>query len=300
MDRTLSSPLRRLVLGGAFLAATTLAFLPDATEVRAAQADAAGPLRLAQADAKAPAGAASDTTREAAREAARDAAAAAREAAAAARDAAREANRSARRGRIDIDLAEGEGDSRDKGDRTKHSVRINLDGMDREYDSFDQFVGKDPALATMVIGIVFIVFLTPILFTALVIWYKVRRTRMVNETMLKMAEKGYVPSAEAMEALHAGQAGPAAAALPAGAPLLEQARSLRQRAAWSDLRKGVLMGATGLAITLFSLADDGSPNWIGLVLLFVGIGFAALWYFETRNAPNGNTVRLPGSGDGPN
>ena len=28
--------------------------------------------------------------------------------------------------------------------------------------------------------------------------------------------------------------------------------------------------------------DDRSPNWIGLVLLFLGIGYVFLWYFEDR------------------
>jgi uncharacterized membrane protein YpjA len=28
--------------------------------------------------------------------------------------------------------------------------------------------------------------------------------------------------------------------------------------------------------------DDRSPNWIGLVLLFLGIGYGFLWYFEDR------------------
>jgi hypothetical protein len=28
--------------------------------------------------------------------------------------------------------------------------------------------------------------------------------------------------------------------------------------------------------------DDGSPNGLGLVLLFVGIGYIVLWWFEER------------------
>ena len=57
----------------------------------------------------------------------------------------------------------------------------------------------------MVLGIVFIVFLTPILIIALIIWYKMRKNRMQNETMLTLAEKGIVPPAEAMQAIGTGR-----------------------------------------------------------------------------------------------
>jgi hypothetical protein len=30
------------------------------------------------------------------------------------------------------------------------------------------------------------------------------------------------------------------------------------------------------------MLDDGSPNSIGLILLFVGIGYIVLWWFEER------------------
>ena len=134
----------------------------------------------------------------------------------------------------------------------------------------------------MVLGIVFIVFLTPILIIALVIWYKVRKTRMQNETMLKLAEKGIVAPGEALQAIGTGQSTSVIGAAAASAPLAEQARALRKQAAWSDLRKGVLMGTVGLALTFYSLFDDRSPNWLGLVLLFVGIGYCVLWYFEDQ------------------
>ena len=135
----------------------------------------------------------------------------------------------------------------------------------------------------MVLGIVFIVFLTPILIIGLVIWYKMRKNRMQNETMLKLAEKGVVPPAEAMQAIGIGPrrrrigARPRRAAGRAGA-------ALRKQAAWSDLRKGVLMGAVGFALHVLRLFDDGTPNWLGLVLLFVGIGYVVLWFFEDRQA----------------
>lgn len=127
------------------------------------------------------------------------------------------------------------------------------------------------------------VFLTPLIVIGLVIWYKMRRARMLNETMLKLAERGVVPPAEAMQALASGASGPAAvAAAPSTAPLYEQARSIRRRTAWSDLRKGVLMTGVGLGLSAWSLFEDGTSNGFGLILLFVGIGYCVLWYFEER------------------
>ena len=78
------------------------------------------------------------------------------------------------------------------------------------------------------------------------------------------------------------------AALAAIAPLQEQAQQIRRRAAWSDLRKGVFTAGVGLALSLYSLFDDGSPNGLGLVLIFVGAGFLVLWWFEQRH------LALPG------
>ena len=108
-----------------------------------------------------------------------------------------------------------------------------------------------------------------------------RKNRMLSETMIKLAEKGVVPPAEALEAVAGGRA----AALrdgPSTAPLYENAKAVRKGIAWSDLRKGVIAGAVGLGLVFHSMLDDGSPNVVGLVLLFVGLGYIVLWYFEDR------------------
>jgi hypothetical protein len=174
---------------------------------------------------------------------------------------------------------------------------------DREFESFDQLVHTEPALALMIVGIVAVVFLSPVLAIALVLGYRMRKTRMQNETMLKLAEKGIVAPAEAIEAVAAGTApvppGGGAAAGGAAAPV-ERVREIRKRAAWSDLRKGVVMAAIGVGLTLYSVLDDRSPNGIGLVLLFVGVGYIVLWWFEERQvAPrSGGGTPPPGAGPG--
>jgi hypothetical protein len=153
---------------------------------------------------------------------------------------------------------------------------------DREFDSFDELLHNEPTLAVMIIAIVAVVFLSPVLAIALILGYRMRKARMQNETMLRLAEKGFVPPGEAIEAVATGVAPAQFRADGAAATPAERVREIRKRAAWSDLRKGVVMGAVGLALTLYSMLDDGTPNGLGLVLLFVGIGYAVLWWFEER------------------
>ena len=48
------------------------------------------------------------------------------------------------------------------------------------------------------------------------------------------------------------------------------------------------MGGVGLALSIYSLLDDREPNGLGLVLLFVGLGFVVLWWFEERHLAPSN------------
>ena len=164
-------------------------------------------------------------------------------------------------------------------------VHVGVLGRDREYDSFEQFVQDAPWLAGLVFLTVLLVFLVPLLIIVLLIWYKMRKNRMANETMLKLAERGIVPPVTAMEAVASGNAASLAAtatAAPAGTPAYEHARALQRRTVWSDLRKGVILTAAGLGLSAWSMFDDASPNSVGLILLFVGLGYCLLWYLEDR------------------
>ena len=274
MIRPSPTAFRRMVLAGALGLALLVSTAWETETIEAAT------LVLAQ-DSKDAAREAADAAREAAREAADAAREAAREAADAAREAARDAAREARNPR-------------------KRGITIDMD-VDRQYDSFDQFLDRDPGLAALVLGVVFIVFLTPILIIALIIWYKMRRNRMQNDTMLRLAEKGVVPPSEALQAIATNRVDAVTGTLP----LADQASALTKRTAWSDLLKGVLLVAVGFAFVFHGMVEEGSASWFGLVLLFVGIGYVVLWYFEDRQAAAfsaGRTSALPpiggGAGDG--
>ena len=192
------------------------------------------------------------------------------------------------------DAGDDAGSRRDGKPRKRARVTIDGIGTDREFDSFDQFVQSEPELAGMVVAVVAVVFLAPVLAIALILWYRMRKARMLNETMLKLAERGIVPSADTMDALAGGKQ-PAAMA-----SYYEQAKQVRRKAAWSDLRKGVLMGGFGLALSVYSLLADREPNALGLVLLFVGLGFVVLWWFEQRHlvVPQ-DAIPGPGAGTTP-
>jgi hypothetical protein len=188
-----------------------------------------------------------------------------------------------------------DGDTSRRRGAKKHA-RVTIDGLgtDKEFDSFDEFVDNEPALFAMVIAVVAVVFFAPVLAIALILWYRMRKARMLNETMLKLAEKGIVPSPDAIDALAGGKQAAAAA------PYYEQAKQVRRRAAWSDLRKGVLIGVVGLALSVHALLAYRGTNVVGLVLLFVGLGFVVLWWFEQRHiVPSNRAMPDAPPGHGP-
>jgi hypothetical protein len=208
-----------------------------------------------------------------------------------------------------VKVAPNSGDDDKRIDIHPGHVTVQGFGRDRQYDSFEQFMRDAPGTALFAFLIVTVVFLVPLLAIALLVWYKIRRTRMQHEAMLKLAERGVVSPSAAMEAL-AGGSSPAAtidslaraaaasapgaggAAAGANAPLYEQARLLRRRTAWSDLRKGVILIAVGLGLSAYSMFDDGTPNGAGLIVLFLGVGYCVLWYFQDR-APTGPNQTPP-------
>jgi hypothetical protein len=179
----------------------------------------------------------------------------------------------------------------------KNGKKVTVFGIhsDAEYNSFNDLVNQEPWLGALIFFSVAMVFTVPLLLVLALIWYKMRKNRMLNETMLKLAEKGVVPPADAMDAIAGTPQRPAAA--NAGTALYERAREVRRSTAWSDLRKGIVMGGIGAALTLSAIINDGEANGFGLVLLFVGIGYAVLWWFEDRQAGAAKSAGgLPPSG----
>jgi hypothetical protein len=163
---------------------------------------------------------------------------------------------------------------------------------DDDFNSFNDALRTAP----WVIGLAFLVagsvFLTPVFLLIGIIWYKLRKTRLQNEAVLKLAEKGVMPPAQAVDAVMSGvalEAAAAAASGPSAAPVYQQAVIARRRAVWSDLRKGVILTAIGLAFVFYWMVESGSASWLGLVLMFLGLGYILLWWFEDRHLQSRET-----------
>jgi hypothetical protein len=184
---------------------------------------------------------------------------------------------------------------------------------DQEFEEFNNIKRTAPWFIGVMFLFVGALFLTPIILLVGIVWYKLRKARMQNEALLKLAERGVMPAAQAIEAVttgvmpaapsietgvgagstrNAGSAGDSAS-VSSAATAYEQAVQARRRGVWSDLRKGVLLSAVGLSIVVYSAAASGSPNWLGLALLFVGIGYLALWWLEERQLAQSAASDLP-------
>ena len=92
----------------------------------------------------------------------------------------------------------------------------------------------------------------PIALLGLVLWYKSRKTRMIHETAMRLAERG--------------QPVPPELFLGAEEP-------------FSDLRRGVVLIALGLGLALFMYQMD-KPWSVGLIPLFMGVGYLVVWKLE--------------------
>jgi 4-amino-4-deoxy-L-arabinose transferase-like glycosyltransferase len=182
-----------------------------------------------------------------------------------------------------------EGQADNDGRRGKrHRAVIRLDS-DRDFESFKDAIHTTPWIVGLVFLVVGSIFLTPIILLIGIVWYKLRKTRMQNDALLKLAETGVVPASQAVESVTSGVMPVAGAGSAAGAAVASAAQTsyqdavaARRRVVWSDLRKGVLISAVGLSFTIYSMIEKSAANWVGLVLLFVGVGYIVLWWFEDR------------------
>jgi hypothetical protein len=186
---------------------------------------------------------------------------------------------------IDITAADDDmADSGKRGKRHKSVIRMDSDG---DFESFKDAVNTAPWIVGLVFLVVGSIFLTPLILLVGIVWYKLRKTRMQNDALIRLAEKGMIPAAQAADAVASGVM-PAAGAVAAAAGdgtggVYQQAVATRRRTVWSDLRKGMLLGAFGFAVTLYSIIEHGAANWFGLLLLFVGLGYGLLWWLEDRH-----------------
>ena len=205
-----------------------------------------------------------------------------------AKPAAKAASRRSPTINIEVDSKETGSDdaSQPPGKRARHGkAHIQIGG--EEFDSFDDAMQTAPWFVAVVLLLVGTLFLTPVILLVGIIWYKLRKTRLQNEAMLKLAERGMVSPSQAATTVATGVP---PAPLPGAAATdsaFTQIVSDRRRAVWSDLRKGVIITAVGLSFVFYSMFDSASANWVGLLLMFVGLGYLLLWWLEDRHLRDG-------------
>ena len=135
------------------------------------------------------------------------------------------------------------------------SAVIRLDS-DRDFESFKDAVKTAPWIVGLVFLVVGSIFLTPVILLIGIVWYKLRKTRMQNEALLKLAEKGVMPPAQAVDAVASGVM-----------PEVDRRRRSRQRAvkrrtsrrsqrgggsSGPTCARAILLGAFGLSFTMYS------------------------------------------------
>ena len=105
---------------------------------------------------------------------------------------------------------------------------------------------------------VVLAFGTPIILVAAILLYRMRRARLTHETIARMVEKGQPVPVELIAPPHRPG---------------------------SDLRTGLILLFLGIGLTVFLLvADQSHKGWgIGMIPLFIGLGFLAAWKLEQRN-----------------
>lgn len=101
---------------------------------------------------------------------------------------------------------------------------------------------------------------SPLILVALILWYKSRKTRLAHETALRLAEKGQ--------------------------PIPPQLFMVTDEP-FSDLRRGVVLVGLGLGLSLFLFEID-KPWSLGLIPLFMGVGYLVVWKLEGGRGRAGN------------
>jgi hypothetical protein len=108
-----------------------------------------------------------------------------------------------------------------------------------------------PLIVPLIVGIVFA---CPVAIVLIVLYYRQRRIRQLHQTLAVMIEKG----------------------VPIPQELL--GREVRQRP--SDLRRGIILIATGLGLLGFLLGQKDEAWGLALIPLLIGFGYLLVWKLD--------------------
>jgi hypothetical protein len=117
----------------------------------------------------------------------------------------------------------------------------------------------DLTLLIPILGIIFS-FAAPILLVAVILRYKMRRHAAVQETVLKLAERG----------------------LPVPSELLQPVE--RAKSPLADLRLGLIFVGVGLALGALMHEVNGIGS-VALIPLFIGAAYLITWFVGRKTPP---------------
>jgi hypothetical protein len=101
-----------------------------------------------------------------------------------------------------------------KSQRRRAHIKIG----DDDFDSFNEALHTAPWVVGLAFLVVGSILLTPVFLLVGIIWYKLRKTRLQNEAVLKLAERGAMAPAQAADAVMSGVT-PEGAVASTAAPL---------------------------------------------------------------------------------
>jgi Flp pilus assembly protein TadB len=114
-------------------------------------------------------------------------------------------------------------------------------------------------------------FITFIVFSALVFYFRYRRNKMMHETMLAMIEKGVPITPEMLAQL---QSRPSRFSNQPG-----QSRNRR-------LLPGLILTGVGIALLITNLGGNLGASKAGWIVLSVGVAFLIVWFVERKDKNN--------------
>jgi hypothetical protein len=108
---------------------------------------------------------------------------------------------------------------------------------------------------------VILAFGTPIIIVIAILIHKARRTQRIHQTVVALAEKG----------------------LPIPPEIFIDKPSADTDSA-SPLRRGVILVAVGVGLTIFflSMPDRDAPWGVGMIPLLIGVGYLIVWKIEGK------------------
>lgn len=110
-----------------------------------------------------------------------------------------------------------------------------------------------PNQAPLIVGIVFA---CPVAIIGVILFYRHRRNLALHKTLAAMIDKG----------------------VPIPPELLQPEKPRR-----SDLRRGFVLIATGLGLTIFFLAEHDRAWGLGFIPLLIGVGYLLAWKLAKKN-----------------